>query len=67
MALGGLASKHGIERGRMPRSLINDALLAVTCIEAGVVLLTDNTRDFKHLREFLPVRYVQPWPQVTEG
>jgi predicted nucleic acid-binding protein len=48
---------------RAPRSLTNDVLIAASCREAGVVLVTDNSRDFtaiqRHLRGF---RFVPPWP-----
>jgi predicted nucleic acid-binding protein len=43
--------------------LTNDAILAASCREAGVVLITDNARDFtalqRHLRGF---RFTAPWP-----
>jgi predicted nucleic acid-binding protein len=45
------------------RHLTNDAMLAASCREAGVVLITNNATDFsaiqRHLRGF---RFVAPWP-----
>ena len=49
--------------GAFPSHLTNDAMLAALCREAGVVLITNNARDFgavqRHLRGF---RFVEPWP-----
>jgi predicted nucleic acid-binding protein len=45
-----------------PRSLVNDILLALSCRESGITLLTDDA-DFKmvrpHVRGF---NYLPPWP-----
>lgn len=51
-------------RGRIPASsFVADVLLAASCREAGVVLVTKNTADFsriqRHLRGF---RFTAPWP-----
>lgn len=60
-----LATLAGSRRpaGSFPRHLTNDAMLAASCREAGVVLVTSDTRDFtaiqRHLRGF---RFVEPWP-----
>lgn len=66
-ALSALAPKYGIERGKISRSLVNDALIAASCAEAGVTLLTDNLHDFKRLSERIPVRFAQPWPMESNG
>jgi predicted nucleic acid-binding protein len=61
--LAALARQERIDLARAPRSLTNDVLIAASCREAGVVLVTDNSRDFtaiqRHLRGF---RFVPPWP-----
>lgn len=61
--LAALARHERIDLARAPRSLTNDVLIAASCREAGVVLVTDNSRDFtriqRHLRGF---RFVSPWP-----
>jgi len=58
-----LARQERIDLSRAPRSLTNDVLIAASCREVGVVLVTDNSRDFariqRHLRGF---RFVSPWP-----
>jgi predicted nucleic acid-binding protein len=53
-----LSRRQGIQIGRAG-SLVHDVLLATSCREAGVCLVTENTNDFaaaqRHLRGF---RYV---------
>lgn len=45
-------------------SLLNDALIAASCREQGVTLVTKNG-DFKRLASFMKgLRYVAPWPLV---
>jgi predicted nucleic acid-binding protein len=50
-------------RDVFPRHLTNDAILAASCRELGVVLITGNARHFsalqRHLRGF---RFAAPWP-----
>ena len=50
---------------RLPRenpSFTNDALLATSCREQGITLITRD-RDFARLAPFVPgFRYVAPWP-----
>ena len=42
----------------------NDALLAASCREAGMVLVTRNVRDFSRLKEVMTgLEFVPPWPQ----
>lgn len=46
----------------VPRSFGNDVLIALSCREAGVTLVTSNTRDFARIAEVSPVDFVLPWP-----
>jgi len=43
------------------RTFLNDVLLAVSCREAGVVLVTNNGRDFARIRRVLPFDIVHVW------
>lgn len=61
-ALSELAKKNGLDRSRMPRSLVNDVLIAASCREAGVTLVTDNTRDFELIQSAFAFDFVAPWP-----
>lgn len=61
-ALSRLATERHMERRAIPRSLVHDALIAATCREHGVTLVTHNTRDFELIESVLPFDFVAPWP-----
>jgi predicted nucleic acid-binding protein len=44
------------------RSFVNDVLLAMSCREAGVVLVTGNAGDFSRIAAVRDFEYVAPWP-----
>ena len=44
------------------RSLVNDVLLAMSCREAGVVLVTETVSDFSRIAEVRAFDFVPPWP-----
>jgi len=47
------------------RSFVNDVLLAMTCREAGVVLVTRNVADFTRIATVRPFDFVRPWPMPS--
>ena len=57
-----LAVRDGRPVASMSRSFVNDVLLAVTCREHGLVLVTNNARDFGAIRKRLVFEWVEPWP-----
>ena len=60
--LADMARKNGLEIARISKSFANDVLLALSCREAGCVLVTDNERDFRRIRRFVPFEFTKPWP-----
>lgn len=55
------------DQSNMPavsRSFGNDVLIALSCREAGVTLVTSNTRDFARIAAVTPVDFVEPWPSA---
>ena len=60
--LSDMARKEGLEVGRVSKSFANDLLLALSCREAGCVLVTGNDRDFQRIRRHVRFDFVQPWP-----
>lgn len=44
------------------RSFVNDVLLAMSCREAGVTLVTGNTSDFARIARVRAFEFVTPWP-----
>jgi predicted nucleic acid-binding protein len=61
-ALAGLAAAEGWQTAAESPSLLNDALIAVSCREQGITLITKDT-DFKRLAPFVRgFHYSAPWP-----
>lgn len=61
-ALRDLVRREGLELSSIRKSFGNDVLLAASCREAGVVLVTDNLRDFTRIQGVLPFEFLPPWP-----
>jgi len=59
-----LIERRRLSPGGVPRSFLNDVLLAVSCREAGLTLVTNNTADFELIAEVEPVRFGLPWPKA---
>ena len=60
--LAALWRKDGIHFSQRPRSLVNDILIAASCREEGVVLITGD-RDFRLIAPLLRgFEHVAPWP-----
>jgi predicted nucleic acid-binding protein len=57
-----IAKQDGLEIARLSKAFANDVLLALSCREAGAILVTDNERDFKRIRRFVQFNFVKPWP-----
>jgi predicted nucleic acid-binding protein len=57
-----LAWEEGLDRSTVPKSFVNDILLAASCREAGVTLVTENTRDFLRIRRLIRFEFTAPWP-----
>lgn len=46
----------------LTRSFVNDTLLAMSCREAGVVLVTSNLNDFRRIASVYRFDFISPWP-----
>lgn len=62
VALALLASSEGLRLSQVSRAFFNDVLLAASCREHGVTLVTRNVRDFTRIARVLPFSFVQAWP-----
>jgi len=63
--LAALRRAEGLELGRLTKSFGNDLLLALSCRDEGVVLVTDNRRDFERIAKHVTFKFVPPWPSPT--
>jgi predicted nucleic acid-binding protein len=61
--LADLARRDGLDLRRTPKSFVNDILLALSCREAGMTLITGNVRDFKRIRRSVRFEFVRAWPE----
>ena len=61
-ALAALNARRRIDRDSITKSFGNDLLLAASCAEERIVLITRNTRDFALIAEEIPFAFVEPWP-----
>lgn len=57
-----MARRDGVEIGRVAKSFANDILLALSCREAGCVLVSNNQRDLQRIRRFVTFEFTKPWP-----
>ena len=57
-----LSRRGGVDSGSVRKSFGNDILLAASCREAGVTLVTDNLRDFRRIQSVLQFEFLGPWP-----
>jgi predicted nucleic acid-binding protein len=57
-----MAEQEGLQIARVSKSFANDVLLALSCREAGCVLVTDNERDFRRIRRLVQFDCMKPWP-----
>ncbi len=60
-----LVVEEGLELASVPKSFGNDVLLAVTCREHGLCLVTENIRDFTRIRRHLQFEFTAPWPMAS--
>lgn len=65
VALAELARRDGLEVARVSKAFGNDILLALSCREAGLVLVTDNDRDFSRIARVVRFQFIGPWPAPT--
>ena len=60
--LADLVRREGLELRRVSKAFGNDILIAISCREAGCILVTDNTRDFERIARVSNFRFVEPFP-----
>jgi predicted nucleic acid-binding protein len=62
LVLSALIVSRKVRWADVSRSFVNDVLLALSCREAGAVLVTENVRDCKLIAAVHPFDFVEPWP-----
>jgi predicted nucleic acid-binding protein len=62
-AIAAMARREKRELKSLPKSLVNDYLLAASCLESGLVLVTHNSADFEQISRYIKVQFAAPWPE----
>ena len=62
LTLSQLREEGALQLASMPRGFAFDVLIAFSCREAGVVLVTRNTRDMERIRSVFRFEFVAPFP-----
>lgn len=57
-----LIQRRVLNPAGISRSFLNDAVLAASCREEGLTLITANVRDFALLRQVERFEFHAPWP-----
>ena len=63
MVMARLVERKWMSPGGFARSFVNDCLLATSCRENGLVLVTNNAEDFALIRRVESVEVLEPWPE----
>lgn len=61
-AVARLVRERRLSPNGIRRSFLNDCLIAASARDHGLVVVTDNLRDFELIRTVEPVEVVPPWP-----
>jgi predicted nucleic acid-binding protein len=61
-----LVAEDGLPLRDVPKRVVNDILIALSCGEVGVTVVTENTRDFARLRRLCVFHCTAPWPDPPE-
>ena len=61
-AIGRLHARGRIDKRGVTKSFANDLLLAASCAEEEITLVTRNIRDFALIAEEIPFEFIPPWP-----
>lgn len=61
-SLASLHEREGLQLAQVSRSFAFDVLLAYSCREQGVVLVSANARDMARIRRVFAFQYVAPYP-----
>jgi predicted nucleic acid-binding protein len=62
-----LVRREGLALHQVSKAFGNDILLALSCREEGLVLVTDNTRDFARIVRVTSFEFTAPWPSTTSA
>jgi predicted nucleic acid-binding protein len=59
-----LVDRGLLSLGGIGQSFTNDAVIAASCRDEGVTLITRNLRDFERIQQVERFQFVGPWPDA---
>jgi len=62
-----LVARGELSPGGLRRSFMNDVLLAASCRESGLILITRNVGDFELIATEESLRFMKPWPTARRA
>lgn len=65
LTLATLREREGLQLAELRRGFAFDILLAYSCRESGMVLVTANARDMARIRRVFAFEYVAPYPEPS--
>ena len=65
LTLATLRQREGLQLAQVRRGFALDILLAYSCRQSGVVLVTNNGRDMARIRRVFAFEYVAPYPELS--
>lgn len=54
--------REGLRLSETTRAFYNDVLLAASCREHGITLITRDVSDFARIQRVLPFEFIPAWP-----
>ena len=60
-----MSNEDGLAIRTVKRAFGNDVLIALSCREAGLTLITRNRKDFARIARIAPFRFEAPWPRPS--
>jgi len=60
-----LREREGLQLAQVPRSFAFDVLLAYSCRERGIALVSGNARDMARIRRVFTFDHVAPYPEAA--
>jgi predicted nucleic acid-binding protein len=61
-----LVARDHLELRKVSKRKVNDILLALSCREAGITVVTENLTDFERINAITPIDFVPAWPSMSE-
>jgi predicted nucleic acid-binding protein len=62
-----LVTHDHLDLRKVSKRKVNDILLALSCREAGITVVTENVADFERINAITPIDFVPPWPSMSEA